>query len=255
MTTPRVDAQGVIDRLLFARVPEPSGLAFDADGTLWAGDVGEDVFDFACRHELLRDEPLEHLQRVARAHGLADTGSPSALAGSLYAAYRSGILPELLTCEIMTWSYAGWTLDELGATAARALRERGLVDRVRRVLTPIFEFARREDLATIVVSASPHPVVIEALRLAELEFDEVAAARPALSGGRIQPVMAAKVPYGPEKPVFGAQLLGTRDWLGSFGDNAFDVEMLRAARIGVAVCPKPALVLRLPELVNTVVLE
>jgi len=55
--------------------------------------------------------------------------------------------------------------------------------------------------------------------------------------------------------VVGGTLLRGFDWLGSFGDNAFDVDMLRAARVAVAVCPKPALTARLSEIPNVRVLS
>jgi phosphoserine phosphatase len=42
--------------------------------------------------------------------------------------------------------------------------------------------------------------------------------------------------------------------LASFGDNVFDVEMLCAARLGVAVNPRPELRMRLVELPGVVVL-
>jgi phosphatidylglycerophosphatase C len=255
MSPERVDARGIVERLERARVEGPAGLAFDADGTLWAGDVGEDVFELACRDGLLLDAPRDGLERVAHAHGLSTGGTPSELAQRLHAAYRRGQLDELLTCEVMTWSYAGWSTAELRDWAARALAERRLVDRVRHALAPVFAFAEREGLRVIVVSASPHVIVTEALRIAEIGVAEIAAARPAVHEDVIQPALAAPVPYGPQKPIEGARLLGPHDWLGSFGDNVFDVEMLRAARVGVAVFPKPALVARLGDLTNTVVLE
>lgn len=255
MSPTRVRASDVIERLRRARVEGPAGLAFDADGTLWSGDVGEDVFELACRDGLLHDAPLEGLARIARAHGLSTDGTSSEVAERLYAAYRRGVLDELLTCELMTWSYAGWSTSELRDFAHRALTERKLEDRVRHALAPVFEFAESEGLRVIVISASPHVIVMEALRIAEVQVTDVAAARPAIVDGRILPALAAKVPYGPQKPLEGARLLGSHDWLGSFGDNVFDVDMLRAARVGIAVFPKPALVARLAELENTVVLD
>jgi phosphoserine phosphatase len=97
--------------------------------------------------------------------------------------------------------------------------------------------------------------VEEALRVVGIDVSGLAAARARTEAGRILPAMAEPVPYGAAKGTYGKQLLSGHDWLGSFGDNAFDVDMLRAARVGVAVCPKPVLVSRLHELPNTIVLE
>src|SRR5260221_1041377 len=143
MTAPRVGALEVIELLERARIPGPSGLAFDADGTLCSGDVGEDVFEFAYGNDLLREEAREELSRVARAHGLSDAGSASDLARSLHAAYRRGALPERLTCELMTWSYAGFTSHELRELAPTAVTERKLAEIGRPILRPPLEIARR----------------------------------------------------------------------------------------------------------------
>jgi phosphatidylglycerophosphatase C len=255
MTPERVDAQGVIERLSRARTSGSSGLAFDADGTLWAGDAGEDVFEAACEHELIRTEARDALEQVASAHGIARDGTPSALARRLYEAYRRHALDELLTCEVMTFCYAGFTIDELGELARRVLTEKNLSTRTRSMLRPVLEFAAKEGLRVVVISASPEIIVTEGLRIAGIEVDELGGARAAIEGTRISPRLAGRVPYGHEKTVVGKRLLGASNWLGSFGDNAFDVDMLKAARIGVAVCPKPALAARLEGLSNTVILE
>lgn len=255
LTGEQVDGAAVIDRLEAARIRGPSGLAFDADGTLWSGDVGEDVFEWACGHELLRGEGEDALVRVATLHGVSADGTPSRIASSLYAGYRSGRVPELTMCEIMAWCYAGFSDGELRETARQAFSERQLADRRRGVLVPIFDWAKRGEVRVVVVSASPFPIVEEGLRVIGVEVAGLAAARAAMNGDRIRPAIAEPVPYADQKPLAGKRLLAGHDWLGSFGDNAFDVDMLRAARVGVAVCPKPALAARLHELTNTVVLE
>lgn len=246
----------VIERLEAARVPGPSGLAFDADGTLWSGDVGEDVFEWACNEELLRGEAEEALVRAATIHGVSPDGSPSELATALYAGYRSGRVTELVMCEIMTWCYAGFSEAELRHLARRAFSARKLAGRRREILTPVFDWAARAALRVIVVSASPFPIVAEGLALVGIEASCLGAARAEQTEDHvILPALADPVPYAAQKPVVGRRLLAGHDWLGSFGDNAFDVDMLRAARVGVAVCPKPALNRRLHELTNTVVLD
>jgi phosphoserine phosphatase len=251
----RVDAPRLVELLESTKTDGPTGLAFDADGTLWSGDVGEDVFEFACGNALLREPPREALARLAGSFGFPERGSSSELALSLYAGYRRGEVPELLMCEIMTWAYAGFGGDELGALAREALIAEQLPSRARPVLNHIFDYARSRSFRTVVISASPRLIVVEGLRLAGIEVDAIGAAEAAHASDRIEPGLLHPVPYGPEKPVVGARLLRSHDWLASFGDNAFDVEMLKKARIGVAVFPKPALVSRLGELSNTVVLE
>jgi len=253
--TLRVGPDEVIERLERARVQAPSAMAFDADGTLWSGDVGEDVFEFAYQNGLVREAARAELERVAAEHGVRTAGTPSDLARELHAAYRRGDVDERLTCEIMTWSYAGLSLDELRAMARNAFDRRGLPSRVRAGLSPIRAWAEREGVRVVVISASPATIVVEALDFAGIPVFGVAGAVPAMDTDRIAPRMATPVPYAAEKRRAGAPLMSGHDWLASFGDNSFDVDLLLAARVRVAVSPKPALLARLGEVQDALVLD
>lgn len=253
--TLRIGPEELVDRLAALRRPGPTGIAFDADGTLWSGDVGEDVFEFAYQHGLLREEARAELARVATAHGIPARGTPSELARAIHGAYRRGDVDERLTCEVMTWSYSGFTEDELRKTARDAFDARGLRARVRQILEPARAWATHEEVRSVVVSASPRLVVVEALAFVGIDVFAVAGALPAMSGDSIAPKMAAPVPYAADKLTAGFDFLSGHDWLASFGDNTFDLELLRAARVGVAVCPKPGLLSRIGELASALVLE
>jgi phosphoserine phosphatase len=230
-------------------------MAFDADGTLWTGDVGEDVFEYAYERGLLREEAHAALSRVARTYELliADDG-PSSLARRIHAAFREGGIGDRLVCEVMTWGYAGFTLEELRSLARRSLEARGLASRVRQDLLPVLDWARRESIRVVVVSASPHMVVAEALACAGIEVFGVIGALPKMESGRITPEMGEPLPYAESKCVGGRSLLAGHDWLASFGDNVYDIELLKAARVRVAVYPKPALAARLGEIEGAFVL-
>lgn len=257
MTVRSLDPRGVIDLLERARKPDPFALAFDADGTLWSGDVGEDTFDHATSRGFLGEVARPSLAHVANTHGLSSDGTASEIGARIFAAYRRGTVDERLTCEVLTWAYAGHTEAELAGIAGAAFDARGLRDRTRSILRPIWEWARAEKGFVMVVSASPRVVIETALAHAGIRADAVVAGMAAVEEGRIAPRMASPVPYGPEKRAQGERLLrerGVADWLASFGDNVFDTEMLRAAHVGVAVCPKPALAERLTEIPNAVVL-
>ncbi|HVU02018.1 MAG TPA: haloacid dehalogenase-like hydrolase [Polyangiaceae bacterium] len=255
MTPAPVTPAAVLDLLRGARVAPESGLAFDADGTIWSGDVGDDTFHFVCERELLREDPRDGLARVADAHGIDRVGTTSAVALRLFEGYRRGVVAEPLMCEVMTWCYAGYREEELATFAREAAAHTGLAERRRGALGPVFRWAADERLRTVVISASPRVVVETTLAVVGVTVDAIAAAVPSTRDGVIVPSMAAPLTYGPEKPLAGRRLLGNVDWLGSFGDNVFDLDMLRAARVGVAVHPKPKLRERLSELTNTVVLE
>src|SRR5262245_49380326 len=50
-------------------------VAFDADGTLWSGDVGIDIFEALMRVDGVREAARAALEAEARAHGLPATGT------------------------------------------------------------------------------------------------------------------------------------------------------------------------------------
>jgi phosphatidylglycerophosphatase C len=233
---------------------KPAALAFDGDGTLWSGDVSEDVFAKAVRAGLLREDARAALADVANRHGVSEDGTASEIAARLFVAYREQRFPEREVCEVMTWCYAGFSIEELQDYARHVLQALDIGARLNRQLEPILDWARSEGLRTIVVSASPRAIVEVAASLWQFAPADIAASDAALAGSRILPSMHGEVPYAAAKCLAGQRLLGDADWLASFGDNLYDIDMLRAARLGVAVTPKPALRKLLPELPFVVLL-
>jgi phosphatidylglycerophosphatase C len=254
---PNLASRDLVNARLRALLAEPGDgvMAFDADGTLWSGDVGEDVFHRAVKNEALHDAARPELARVAEQFGIASDGSASQIARRLFDAYLSGTFPERDTCAMMSWCYAGWSVPELRAYARHAFEETHLRGRLFRTLDFAFELAKQHGIRTLVVSASPQAIVEEAAAEWGIAAADVVACRPALDGERILPALAAPVPYAGEKPSALARTTGGRGILASFGDNVFDLELLRAARLAVAVRPKPGLRARLGDLSGIVVLE
>jgi phosphoserine phosphatase len=249
-----MSAQQLVERLE-ARRDTAAVIAFDADGTLWSGDVGEDAFLRAVAEGLLLDDALPALQQAAASHGLPVSNSPNALARALYVAYTEGRFPEREICEVMTWCYAGWPLTRFAAYAARVVEEAGLRDRLRPQVAEVVRHARSLQLETLVVSASPRTLVERGAALLGFGPEHVIAATPRYRDERIAAEMDGPIPYGPTKCELAYRVIGKRSWLASFGDNVFDIDMLSAAEIGVAVEPKPALAERLPALPQIMVLR
>jgi phosphatidylglycerophosphatase C len=229
--------------------------AFDGDGTLWTGDVGEDLFHRAVRERWLLPEALPALTRAAQAHGIDPGGDANDVAARLFEAYLERRFPEKEVCEVLTWCYAGHTYEEVEARAPGVLDGAGIRERLQRELEPVLAALRRAGVRTIVVSASPTFAVHPAAALWGFAASDVVAAHPGVVDGRITPEMGSPIPYASGKVLRARELFGNSDWLAAFGDNAFDIEMFQAARIGVAVRPKPALLDRLPGLENTWLLE
>jgi phosphoserine phosphatase len=226
----------------------PSAIAFDADGTLWSGDVSEDVFGRAVAERLIREDAREALSAAAARFDLSTDGSPTEIAARIFGAYREHLFPERETCEMMTWCYAGWTFAELAEFARRSLQALGIGARLHRELEPVVDWARAEGIRTIVVSASPRTIVEEGAGLWQFSPADIAASDPEAAGERILPRMRGEVPYESAKCRAGERLIGEAEWLASFGDNLYDIDMMRAARLGVAVKPKLALRKLLPGL-------
>ncbi|HKO49993.1 MAG TPA: HAD family hydrolase [Polyangiaceae bacterium] len=237
------------------RADRPSALAFDADGTLWSGDVGDDVFRFAVEHGRLREAARAEIDRQARSRGFECFRDVNATAKQLFDAYLAGRFPEREICELMTWCFAGHTVPEMLDLAGEALAVSGHAQRLNEELRPILNFARSNGLRTIVISASPRITVELAASAWGFSAQDIAASTPRIVSGVIAPEMASALPYGSGKCVAGRALLGTSHWLGAFGDNVFDLEMLLEAELGVAVRPKPALRARLAEIPGVRILD
>jgi phosphoserine phosphatase len=129
-----------------------------------------------------------------------------------------------------------------------------LARRLNPELAPILDWARRARLRCVVISASPSPIVELGARLWDFIPEDVVATVTTSKHGRIEPTLARPVAYGELKRELGLEKLRGLRWLASFGDSAFDLQMLLAARIGVAVRPKWALSASIAALPSVVLL-
>lgn len=242
---------GELDALLGGSDPNSVVLAFDGDGTLWSGDVGEDLFHSALRESFLVDAAYPALVAEAEQHrvpiGPAES-TANALASVLFASYLAGQYPERETCAMMTWCYAGRRLADVQQLAARVLEQTQLSARLTEELAPVIEWSRRAAVRRVLISASPRAIVEPAGAYWGFDPRDIAAATPSVLSGLVQPCLEGAVPYAEAKLAAGKALFGTARWLGAFGDNVFDIEMLTAAELGVAVRPKPKLASELAAL-------
>jgi phosphatidylglycerophosphatase C len=227
----------------------PGGVvATDGDGTLWSGDVGDDLFHAFLGHGRVEAPAMEAFRQTAREHDLSDAGNGPEIARRIYAAYLAGAYPEDRMCELMTWCFAGWTRDEVRAFSGDVVERCGLSARLHREVHVVVDRARAAGIEAVVVSASPFAVVLEAgLRVG---FDEahVVAALPRYDAGRMLADVERPIPYGPGKVTRLREAIGhDRPVYASFGDNAFDVPLLASASVPVAVRPKPRLRARAAE--------
>jgi phosphoserine phosphatase len=230
---------------------DPSAVvAFDGDGTLWSGDVGEDFFF----HILERVEILEPAERAARAlaalHGVASHGTARQTAQAMYDAYRAGTFPEPEICELMAWILAGRSRREAGQIAREVHAPGEMAERLRRPMRVIIEGLR--GIETFVVSASPTLVVAPVAASLGWDASHVVALETKFEGDVVLAEAVRPITYAEGKVTNLRTRIGQRPIAAAFGDSAFDVALLASAKIRVAVHPKPALLEQAPD--GTVIL-
>lgn len=239
---PDATVSAVIAKLEQHAREAPEGIiATDADGTLWSGDVGCDVFEAMLARGAIRQQAGEHLRQQARSFGIDDSGSPSDIAQRLYRAEQAGAYPEELIYEVMAWCMAGFTPHEAQEFARDVHRSSALANRLHGEMQQVLAWASGAGVAVWVVSASPQPVVETAVELLGIEAGRVVAACAAVETGLIQPRMAHPLPYGPAKVQSLLRMHPEAHVLGAFGDNVFDIELLSLAQVRAAVRPKKRL--------------
>ncbi|HEY8078280.1 MAG TPA: HAD-IB family phosphatase [Labilithrix sp.] len=242
---------------IVARIEAQEGegaIVFDGDGTLWSGDIGEDFFDAMIADGRLTEIAREALAREADEQKLSNEGTAMDVARRIHAAYHAGTFPEERVCEIMTWACAGWTRAELDSFAARTLESLGLRGRLHDEALRVAAWAGERGIPVFLVSASPRAIVEQAARIVGIEVARVASATEAYDGEFVSCAVLRPIPYGPGKVTRLREKLGERTLFAAFGDNAFDVPMLRESRVPVAIRPKPRLVERAHEVPGLVTL-
>jgi HAD superfamily phosphoserine phosphatase-like hydrolase len=242
----------VMERIEVAGIHGEAVVTTDADGTLWSGDVGVDVFEALLESKGVREEARDALVREAHWASISSEGDIHEVAGRLWESTIAGGYPEDRCYEMMAWAFAGWSVDE-ALEFARGVRERrGLRDRLHAEMSTMVRWIRERGVELWVVSASPVFMVQAGVELLGIEADKVIAASPEVREGRLAPCMAAPIPYGHGKVRGIERAVGDREVVAAFGDEVFDLEMLTRARVPVAVRPKPRLRIRAAELPSLV---
>jgi phosphatidylglycerophosphatase C len=249
---PLVTSDEVIARLetifmAFGRAPGESLLAFDADGTLWTGDVGIDNFEALLAESAVMTAALPMLRDEASSAGLPLADDATAQARILYEAYGRDAYPEENAFRVMACAFAGYREEAVRRFAANVADSARLAARLHAEVVPILAWAARRDIPRYVVSAS-HAIVVESsLDRVGLAFNGVFAMSQLSENGVLVARLREPVTYGAGKTEALRAGVHGKTLLGAFGDSAFDLHLLREARIAVAVRPKPGLRARATE--------
>jgi phosphatidylglycerophosphatase C len=185
---------------------------------------------------------LPALQAEARTYQLQVCSSVELQARVLWEAFLAQKYPHTPVCAMMTWCYAGYTLEEIMAFTQTVLAECQIETRYLPETREIIEWARELGATTLVVSASPKWVVDLAARPLGFGHEQVFGMTPKLNKQQIQ--LSELVPPlsdGVGKvEVLDVHFAG-RPLLAAFGDSPNDLAMLQRASMGIVVRPKPAM--------------
>lgn len=253
-----VQLEEIVASLPTATGGPKAALAFDGDGTLWTGDVGEDVFHALLERGGLKAEVLAPLVAFAARYDIATQAADDSpaeqraiqLARAVYRGYVAERVPERDICELMAWCFAGWSTVELRAFVGEVLRE--LPERRISESNHVLEWARGQGLRCVLISASPDAVVEVAGASYGFERGDVQGIRTVIDGDFVAPAIAGPTTYAEGKALVGASLLGPTPWLAAFGDSTFDAAMMQKAQVGVAVRGKPSLLRQLTAIPGSV---
>jgi HAD superfamily phosphoserine phosphatase-like hydrolase len=238
-------ADAIALRIDAARSARPGGaVAFDGDGTLWSGDVGDDFFAAFLAKGRVEPAAVRAMLALARDHDVLAPAGGAALPVAIHDAYLAGRIPEERAYEMMAYACAGWPAVEVTAFAREVVQSGGLLARIHPETAKLVEWAKRVGVEAFVVSASPRAVVVEAARALGFDAEHVLAATAVEEEGVQCARVLVPIPYGEGKVERLTEKIGARPLYAAFGDNVFDIPLLRLAEVGVAVRPKPRLLER-----------
>jgi phosphoserine phosphatase len=221
--------------------PYHRAIATDADGTLWAMDVGDALFLGVAERDAFVGEGLAKL----RAHGAKWIGNEVAswsggrIAKRLFEMYDRGDIGVRVMCDLEAETVADRPANEFDAlvdeVAMRAARA------VRPEVRAFVQQAHRQGVHVHVVTGSLGALVERALMRAEIPTDRVSGAVLAREGDRVRAVIAET------SPLFEGKVDALRaggEWPAAIGmgDGGWDHTFLKACLVPVLVHPKPALV-------------
>ncbi|MEZ4296552.1 MAG: HAD family hydrolase [Polyangiaceae bacterium] len=244
----RCSTEEVIERLAKAREKVPSGgraaVAFDADNTIWKGDVGVDLFEALLAEDAVRPAAAEGLARLAAEVGVGVGLGAVECARALYASWENQTTPhcpEDKTFAMMAWIYAGFTRAELVAFAERVLAKAGIEGRIRPEVKAIVSWARANDVEVLVASASPRTPVEVGVKHIGIGPESVFAMTSRMEGEVLLPELTGVFVYAGGKATAVREGRPGVTVLGGFGDSGYDAALMRMSAVPCAISPGPGL--------------
>jgi phosphoserine phosphatase len=231
-----MDATALCARLdsMSSDLGEDALLAFDADGTIWDGDVTRDLVSFVMSERPLLSDGLSALRAVAIRYGVPLSDEPHDQLGGILLSYAEQQLPEAEAVRSVLHSFAGLDEQSYIDLVSQAISRSHLESRFHPAVGDVIDWASRRNALVVVVSASPRAAVDCAVRRLGLPVESVLGAEPSIVGGRLAAELAAPVLVG-EGKVLALRAYTDRPVLAAFGDDIRDLPLLSNSRVPVAV--------------------
>jgi phosphoserine phosphatase len=204
----------------------PRVVAFDCDGTLWSGDVGERFFDWELRSGNVVAPELDRPMRER------------------HAAYKRGEVDETTMCGEMVTMHQGIAeakLMEASETFFEHVFEGKIFPEVRELVRRL----KDHGCDVWAVSSSNEWVIRAAMKHFDIPDDHILAGKVKLANG-VATDRLIRLPSGPGKPEALREVVG-KPVDAAFGNSRWDAEMLAMAGYAVAVNPNPDLELMARE--------
>jgi phosphoserine phosphatase len=244
-----LDIGGQRDALLAAGVAPV--VATDCDGTVWKLDIGEALFDYACKERLFLPEAHDALATLLSSYDLVPGPDVNANAARLRQAFVSGELARrardrgqsdtdlrVAYWSANVWCFAGHSVASIKAMTRTLFLQHGLAGKIFRGLADILDTARAAGLVPYAVSASGQWLVEVGAALLGIPPWRVLGLKTALRQGRLTTTVVQPIPYGPGKVELVRAATGGTPAV-AMGDavDATDRELLESALVRLAVEP------------------
>ena len=199
---------------------EPRVAAFDCDGTLWSGDLGERFFDWELRQGDVVSADIDRPMR------------------DRYAAYKRGDVDETSMCGEMVTMHRGVSEERLLSAAVRFF-DQFFVEQIFPEMRELVRRLHDTNCDVWAVSSSNEWVIRAGMKYFGIPESHILAAKVHLDRG-IATDRLIRVPSGGGKPE-ALREIAKKEIDVAFGNSRWDVEMLAMAKHAVAVNPNPDL--------------
>ena len=193
--------------------------AFDCDGTLWSGDVGERFFDWELKEGIVA-EPLVRPLRER------------------YAAYRRGEVDETTMCGEMVTMNQGISELKMMAAAGRFF-DQFFVEQIFPDMSELVRRLQENGCEVWVVSASNEWVIRAGMKHFGVPENCILASKVEVDNGIVTDRLI-RVPSGAGKPQALREVV-KKEIEAAFGNSRWDRDMLAMSKYAFAVNPNPDL--------------